>query len=137
MQDNNEVPSPNPAPAIRIKRLLTDKTRKDSGSDTVYHVYFELTAFPPPEWIAIFGREWDRLKTSRKVEIDGGSLVIHCEINEVPSPLLPALKQAVETANAAFGQYAVKEASAQEQREDVWKQERTIVEAMAASLRFD
>jgi hypothetical protein len=137
MPETKEVLSPKMEAPIRIKRLNTDKTRKDVGSDTVYHIYFELSAYPPPEWVAIFGREWDARKTSRKAEVDGGFLVLHCEIREVPARLFPALQQAVATTNAAFGQFEVKEASAQEQREDVWKQERKDVEAMAASLRIE
>ena len=42
---------------IRIERLNIDKTRKDNGSDTVYHVYFKLSEHPLPEWTVIFGRK--------------------------------------------------------------------------------
>lgn len=125
------------APVIRIERLNADKTRKDIGWDTVYHVYFELSAPPAPEWRNIFARQWIGLNTAREASIDGAFLVLHCQLHEVATPLLPALKKAVAATNDAYARYAQKEATALGKREDVWKEERKAVDAMASSLRFD
>jgi hypothetical protein len=137
MSENQKDASLESAPEIRIERLNTDKTRKDIGSDTVYHVYFELSGHPPPEWRSIFGREWKGLNLTQEADIDGAFLVLHCQLHEVAPTLLPALKKAVAATNEAYKQYAQKKAAALEHREDVWKQERNDVEAMAASLRFE
>ncbi len=131
---DTQVPS---APDMFIKRMNTEKTRKDVGSDTVYHVYFELSGHPPPEWCEIFDREWKTLNQTAEADIDGGFLVVHCELEEVPATQLPALKQALATTNKAYKEYAQKEATALENREDAWKLERDKVEAMASTLRFD
>ena len=137
MSENQQDTPKESAPEIRIERLNTDKTRKDSGSDTVYHVYFELSGHPSPEWRDIFGREWKRLSLTHEVGIDGGFLVLHCQLHEVATTQLPALKKAVAATNEAYKHFAQKEASALEHREDVWKQERKDVDAMAATLRFE
>jgi hypothetical protein len=63
--------------------------------------------------------------------------VLHCQLHEVATTLFPALKKAVAATNEAYTRYAQKEATALEKREDVWKEERKEVDAMASSLRFD
>lgn len=125
------------APEIRIKRLNADKTRKDIGSDTVYHVYFEMSGHPQSEWRSIFGREWKKLNPTHEADIDGTFVVLHCQLHEVATTQFPLLKQAVAATNEAYKLYAQKEATARGHREDVWKQERQEVTAMATSLKFD
>jgi hypothetical protein len=137
MSESPKDSSAETAPEIRIERVNTDKTRKDVGSDTIYHVYFELSAHPPTEWTIIFGREWKGLNRKQETNIDGGFLVLHCELNEVATTQLPALKKAVASANAVYKRYVEKEATDREHREDVWKQERKEVDAMASSLQFE
>ncbi len=124
-------------PEILIVRLNTDKTRKDIGSDTVYHACFELSGHPPPEWTGIFGQEWKGLNLTQEAEIDGAFLVLHCQLHELATAQLPALKKAVAATNEAYKRYAQKEATALEHRQDVVKQERKDVDAMATLLRFD
>ncbi len=137
MSENQKDNSRESTPEIRIERLNAEKTRKDIGSDTVYHVYFELSGHPPPEWRSIFGREWKGLNLTQEASIDGAFLILHCQLLEVATTQLPALKKAITATNAAYKQYAQKEATALEHREEAWKQERKDVEAMGASLRFD
>lgn len=124
-------------PEIRITRMNTDKTRQDIGSDAVYHVYFELSVYPPSGWRDLFVSEWEKMKTTRAVILDGGFLVLHCALEEVAAVQLPALKKAVAATNEAYKRYVQTEATAREHREDVWKQERKHVEAMGSTLRFD
>jgi hypothetical protein len=137
MSEEPKVSSVESAAEIRILRLNSDKTRKDHGSDTVYHVYFELLGQPPPEWRSIFGREWEKLNRARKASIDGPFLVLHCELPEVATTELPALNKAVAATNEVYKQYAQKEATAVKRREDVWNLEREDVEALGRSLRFE
>ena len=122
---------------IRIQRLNTDKTRKDIVSDTVYHVCFELSGPPPSEWRTLFGQEWRRLDPTHEAEIDGAFLVLHCPLHDVAATKLQALKKAVAATNEAYQRFAQEQASALEIREDVWKQERMDVDALATSLRFE
>jgi len=137
MSEEPKVSSVESAVEIRILRLNTDKTRKDTGSDTVYHVYFELSGQPPPDWRNIFGQEWEKLNVKDKATIDGSFLVLHSSLPEVADTQLPALKKAVATTNDAYNQYAQKEATALEHREDIRRLERDDVEALGRSLRFE
>ncbi len=123
--------------AIQIVRLNNDKTRKDNESDAVYHVYFELSGYPPTAWRGLFDENWQARKGPRRATIDGIFLVVHCPLEEVATIQLPALKEVVSATNAAYQLYARKEAAALEHREDVWTQERKDVDAMEAGLGFD
>lgn len=122
---------------IRIKGLNVDKSRKDTGSTTVYHLYFELSHHPMMEWNCQFGVAWKKICPAYKVEIDRGFLVLHSELHEVSGKLLPLLKLAVGEANAAYRRYVIQAASDRKERERVWLDERSDIEALAAALRFD
>lgn len=137
MSDNQKDASMASTPAIRIERLNTERTRKVSGSDTVYHVYFELSGHPQPEWGSIFEREWKGLNLTQQAAVEGSFLVVHCQLEEVAATHVPALKKVVAATNEAYKLYAQKEAATLRDREDRWKQERNEVDDLAASLRFD
>jgi hypothetical protein len=137
MVEHQDDTAPESDPQIRIERLNSDKTRKAIGSNSVYHVYFELSGHPPPEWRSIFGREWKSLNLTRVADIDGAFLVLYCPLDEVPTTQFAALKKAVAATNEAYKRYAQNELAALEHRQDLWKQERDAVDAMASSLRFD
>ena len=137
MSENKQDSSVEADLNIRIVRMNADKTRKDTGSETVYHVYFELSAYPPSEWRIFFLQEWTKLNVKEVAEIDQAFLVLHCQLNEIPASLLQALKKAVAATNAAYAQNVEKVAADHKRRQDVWKQERTDVDNMATSLRFE
>ena len=137
MASIGEGSSTDSSPEIRIVGLNSDKTRKTLGSDTVYQVYFELSDTPSWAWRDIFGREWKALNPTQEAGIDGRFLVMHCPLQEIPAKHLPALKKAVGATNAAFNKFARDQASVEEHKADVWKQERETVEVMAKTLRFE
>jgi hypothetical protein len=137
MSDNLQNTSPDPASGIRIERLNTDKTRKDTGSESTYHAYFELSGQPTSAWRAIFEAEWKKLSPAREASIDRSFLVVHCRLDEIAGTQLPALQKAVTATNEAYKQYAQKEATDLEHREDAWKQERKDVDTLSSSLRFE
>ncbi|HTY37158.1 MAG TPA: hypothetical protein VMH23_08595 [Bacteroidota bacterium] len=137
MPDEQNGASSETAAEIEIVRLNSDKTRKDDDSDAMYHVYFELSGFPPNKWRTIFEGQWQALNVARKAMVDGTFLVIHCPLAEVASTHFPALKKVVAATNEAYRNYVQKAAAELERREDVWIQERKDVDAMAAQLRFD
>lgn len=126
---------------IRIVGLNTDKTRKMIGSETVYQVYFELSASPSLGWRNAFEQEWKALNVGQPLSlqettIDRAFLVMHCPIQEVAKHVT-VLKKAVATTNITYKQHTLKHATEQRVREDVWKDERQIVEDVAKSLHFD
>jgi hypothetical protein len=121
---------------IRIVGLNADKTRRTLGSYTVYQVYFELSGTPSLAWRDIFGREWKDLNPTQEAGIDGRFLVMHCPLQEIATTHLPALKKAVEATNVAYKQYAREQATEEERKADVWKEERRAVEDMSKLLKF-
>ena len=157
MLETNQNSSIDSTADIRIVGLNRDKTRKTNGparpdksgsggSDAKYQVYFELSGTPSQAWRNIFEREWIRLwqanPTSRQqtgwqeTVIDGRFLVMHCPLPEIALHL-PVLKKAVAATNTAYINYAQEQATEQEHREDLWKNERKAVEVMAESLHFE
>lgn len=137
MAENKEDSSAEADLDIRIVRMNPDKTRKDTGSENVYHVYFELSADPPAEWKVFFGLEWGKLNVKEVAVMDQAFIVLHCQLDAVPTLLLPLLKKAVAASNAAYAQNVIKVAADHERLQDIWKQDRKSVENMATSLRFD
>ncbi|MBI4546920.1 MAG: hypothetical protein HY707_03005 [Ignavibacteriae bacterium] len=143
MSETNQNSSIESTVDIRIVGLNTDKTRKIYESDTVYEVYFELSGTPSLAWKNIFEREWKDLNPTshqqagwQEASIDRRFLVMHCTLQEIATHL-PVLKKAVDATNKKYRQYAQEQATEQEYREDVWKQERKAVDDIAKSLRFD
>ena len=135
-EDRKVIPGAS-APQIRIERLNTDKTRKVIGSDTVYHVCFELSGTPPAEWRIMFGKELKKVNPALEADIDGSFLMLQCPLHDVAGARLQSLKKAVASTNEAFRHFAQEQATALEAREDVWKQEREDVDSMATSLHFE
>ena len=99
-------------------------------------MYFELSGTPSPAWRDIFGGEWNDLSPLQEAGIDGRFLVMHCPLQKIEVHL-PVLKKAFAATNEAYIQYAREQATEQERREDVWKDERKTVKDMAKSLSFD
>ena len=126
---------------LRIVRLNTDKTRKMIGSETVYQVYFELSDSPPAAWRARFEQEWKALNAGLplsllETSIDRAFLVMHCPLGEI-AVHVPVLKQAVAATNIAYQQDQLRQATEQENLENIWKDERKKVEDAANALHFE
>jgi hypothetical protein len=136
MTDSDEDRSTRFTSEMWIVGLKTDKTRRTPGSYTVYQVYFELSGNPPLAWGDMFGREWKNLNPTQAAGMDGNFLVMQCPLQEIPTTYLPVLKKAVEGTNVASMQYAREQATEEEHRADVWKEERKAVEDTAKTLRF-
>jgi hypothetical protein len=139
MSDANQNPHSN---AIRIVGVNTDKTRRTLGSDTQYHVYFSLSRAPTRLWRSLFLNQWKALTTAPgkpgpETSIDGEFLSIDCPLKDVGSRYLPELKKAVAATNISHAKGVQEEEKAQQSRENVWKDERTSVDEMAASLHFE
>jgi|GEM_PF-1625273 len=129
------------ATQVEIVGINIDETRRMSGSDSFYQVYFKLSGSPPQAWKDIFEREWKALHPDepqlwREASIDREFLVMHCPLLEIGTTHFAVLKQAVATTNISYQQFIGEQAAEQGGREIVWKQERNAVEDMAKSLRF-
>lgn len=130
--------------AIRITGLNKDKTRKMERSETMYRIFFELSENPPIVWKKIFEQEWKTASasfappnSSHETAIDRGFLVIHAPLAEVATHYLPALKNTVAAANKGYAQYDLLQAQVHVQKENVWKDERKLVDELATTLMFE
>jgi hypothetical protein len=135
MFDTNEAASTISALEIRIVGINTDKTRRTLGSLSVYEVYLELSEIPPLMWRDIFGRKWKDLNSTLEAGLDGNFLTILCPLPEI-AVTLPVLKKAFEETNVAYKLYAQEQATEEEHKIDLWKEERKTVEDAAKLLRF-
>jgi len=129
-------------PDIRIISMNKDKTRRVDGSDMNYHVYFELSDVPAPEWISILKTRWNALNSGQSqplsdVTIDNKFLAVACPLQDVASVYVPALQKAMSVVNAEYQRCARNEAADLKQRIDSWAAERKAVSDTADSLRFD
>lgn len=151
MSESNQDPSIESASDIRIVGVNREKTRKTSepvvqagsgGPGVRYHVYFELSETPPQAWGRIFEEEWKLLNPGepqlwQAANVDRIFLVLRCPLKEVATKHLPVLHKAVAATNKTYKQSIQQQATEQELREDVWKQERKTVDDMADSLNFE
>ncbi len=129
-------------PEVRIVGVNTDKTRRKSGSETLYRVYFTLSENPPNVWRSLFAEDWKALgkikpQLQHEANIDGAFLSIDCLLVEVADILLPALKQAVAATNTSYTDFVRQEGREKTRKENVWKDERAAVDQMARPLKFE
>jgi|WetSurMetagenome_2_1015567.scaffolds.fasta_scaffold403286_1 hypothetical protein len=141
MATKDEIPAVTPGKDIRIIGINTDKTRRISDSETVYHVYFELSESPSVLWRSAFEKEWSALNTGQQLAkidagIDGAILIIQCKLDDIAG-YLSLLKKAVAATNRAFEILVTNQNAVDKNREDLWKNERSTVERYAKLLRFD
>lgn len=93
-------------PVIRIVGLNIDKTRKQSGSETIYQAYFALSENPPQAWKAEFEQKWSGLHAGHPLALqESGSkksfVVMSCPLEEIPRSL-PMLKKVVAATNRTY-----------------------------------
>jgi hypothetical protein len=141
MTTKDETPAATTGKDIRIIGINTDKTRRISDSETVYHVFFELSESPSVLWRSAFEQEWHVQNTGQPlVKIDAGIdrafLVIECTLEDIAG-YLPLLKKAVAATNCASEILVTRQDAVDKNRADRWKNERSTVERYAKLLRFD
>jgi len=118
---------------ISITGVDRDRTYKPDPSKLLYNVYFELSDYPPQEWVEIFDaeRQFPRHTMWRRAWIEGRYIVVYCVPEEVGKYHLRDIKQDVETCNERYREYLQREAihqARQAQREA--EEERALEEAL-------
>ena len=139
MNESNEQNERERMPEIHIARLNNDKTRRVDGSETVYNVYFELSATPPQSWETLFEGEWKLINVAhpdlwQAAHVDRNFLVLRSALDQVVPMHLPFLKQAVAATNVRYAQYEGIVAQERAERQMTWERERSDVEAMAKTV---
>lgn len=103
---------------IRIVGVDKDRAYRPDPEKLLYHVYFELSAHPPQEWVQIFEaeRQFPRHTMWRHAWIEGNYVVVHCVPEEVKKYHLSDIKQDVTNSNSKYREY-LKRVAAEKARE--------------------
>lgn len=103
---------------IRIIGIDKNRAYRPDPEKLLYHVYFELSAHPPQEWVQVFDaeRQFPRHTMWRHAWIEGNYAVVHCVPEEVKKYHLQDIKQDITNSNAKYREY-LKRASAERVRE--------------------
>jgi hypothetical protein len=92
---------------ISISGVDKARTYNPDPAKGLFNVYFNLSAYPPSEWVEIFDaeRRFPRHTMWRKAWIDGDAVVVYCVPEEVKQYHLKDIKQDVATANAKYREF--------------------------------
>ncbi|MEQ8767531.1 MAG: toll/interleukin-1 receptor domain-containing protein [Planctomycetota bacterium] len=92
---------------IRIVGVDKDRAYRPDPQKLLYHVYFELSAHPPQEWVQIFEaeRQFPRHTMWRHAWVEGNYVVVQCVPEEVKKYHLSDIKQDVTSSNAKYREY--------------------------------
>ena len=103
---------------IRIVGVDKARTYRPDPEKLLYHVYFELSAHPPQEWVQIFEveRQFPRHTMWRHAWVEGNYVVVHCVPEEVKKYHLRDIKRDVANSNSRYREY-LKRVAAERARE--------------------
>jgi TIR domain len=124
---------------IRIVGVDRSRLFRPDPGRRLYHVYFELSDRPPPEWCQMFEaeRELPRHAMWRRAWVEGKYVVVHCEPEEVEAHHLADLKEDVATSNQKYREHLKQEADARVLAAARGRTEEEVVLRMLGNLRFD
>jgi hypothetical protein len=92
---------------ISIAGVDKARTYNPDPAKALFNVYFNLSAYPPSEWVEIFDaeRRFPRHTMWRKAWIDGDAVVVYCVPEEVKKYHLKDIQQDVASANSKYRDY--------------------------------
>lgn len=102
-------PSPDLSGFLDINISGVDKARtyNPDPAKALFNVYFNLSAYPPSEWVEIFDaeRRFPRHTMWRKAWIDGDAVVVYCVPDEVKKYHLKDIQQDVASSNSKYREF--------------------------------
>lgn len=109
----------------------------------MYHVYFELSEMPRQEWKQLFEEQWkiaSAAAVSKKklndASVDRGFLTVLCLLSDVQPLILPELQKAIAVTNTFFSRYEEREEKILRDKEQVWIDERKVIDELEKTLKF-
>lgn len=98
---------------IRLVGVDKGRAYRPDLEKLLYHVYFQLSAHPPQEWVQIFEaeRQFPRHTMWRHAWIEGNYVVVHCVPDEVKKYHLSDIKQDVTSSNSKYREYLTRVAA--------------------------
>jgi len=107
---------------IAIIGIDKNKTYNPDEGKALYNIYFELTEYPPQEWVELFDaeRQFPRHTMWRKAWVEGKYIVVYCVPEEIKKYHLRDIKQDVGNCNDKYRQFLQRESiqRAREQQRD-------------------
>lgn len=124
---------------IRIVGVDASRLFRPDPGRRLYHIHFELSDRPPPEWCQLFEaeREVPRHTMWRRAWVEGKYVVVHCEPEEVEACHLADLKEDVATSNQKYREHLKREADARARAATRGRTEEEVVLRMLGNLKFD
>jgi hypothetical protein len=108
-EPRTESPPPDLGGFVDISISGVDKARtyNPDPEKVLFNVYFNLSAYPPSEWVEIFDaeRRFPRHTMWRKAWIDGDAVVVYCVPDEVKKYHLKDIQQDVASANSKYREF--------------------------------
>jgi hypothetical protein len=92
---------------ISISGVDKGRTYNPDPEKILFNVYFNLSGYPPSEWVEIFDaeRRFPRHTMWRKAWIDGDAVVVYCVPDEVKKYHLKDIQQDVASANSKYREF--------------------------------
>jgi len=124
-----------------IRLVGVDKTRayRPDPDKALFHIFFELSAHPPQEWVQIFEaeRQFPRHTMWRHAWIEDNYVVVHCVPDEVKKYHLQDVKQDVASSNAKYRAYLQREAAEKVREAQQRKKEEEDLDDALDDLDFE
>lgn len=124
---------------IKITNLNVEKTAPSSRGSAMRHIYLELSATPPSDWIDRFNeeRKFPRHTMWRKAWVEGKFIVIDCVPDEIEQYHLKDLKEDVAKANNSHRQALGIRNAKQEALKNAADGEKKRLEDLRSRLNFE
>ncbi|HJZ93369.1 MAG TPA: hypothetical protein VKE40_21005, partial [Gemmataceae bacterium] len=124
---------------IRVIGIDTARLFRPDPTKKLYHVYFELSDRPAPEWCQFFEveREFPRHTMWRKAWIEGKYVVVHCEPGEVEAYHMIDIRQDVATSNSKYREHLKRDADTRAREIARGREEEEEVLRTLAKVKFD
>lgn len=114
---------------IRIVGIDKSRAYRPDPEKHLFHIYLQLSAYPPQEWVQIFDaeRQFPRHTMWRHAWIEGNYVVVHCVPVEIKKYHLRDVTRDVERSNEKYREYLRRLTAERRRRED---EEQRLLDAL-------
>lgn len=118
---------------LRIVGIDKGRAYRPDPEKHLFHIYLELSAHPPQEWVQIFDaeRQFPRHTMWRHAWLEGQYIVVHCVPEEIKKYHLRDLKQDVAQSNDKYREH-LQRAAAERVRRDT--EEKRLLDGLDSAL---
>ncbi len=124
---------------IKIIGIDSSRTYKPDPNTGLYNIYFELSDYPPSEWVQIFDaeRRFPRHSMWREAWVEGKYIVVYCPPDEVKRFHLNDIKYDTVTCNVKYKGFLEDEAAQKMHEIQKEKEEKAKVDSAFKDLNFE